>query len=215
MNFFFKRLSRVKCNYLCSYLQVQLGEADRTVTLFFLFSHVCASGSSAPLGTLPSPSIGFNLTNFLGTRPMGFHWSGWFFMCQTDGIPLICSLKFQNALHLSTLCMNWTELHFWALGHLSYGFQEEKLFKKLFFSTWKLTLFGESPMYGLTDSLIYHRLHTKPDRQSRSLDWLPRKSDGLSVYSPQRMTRPKPCKKYGRVRSSKISLLEIRGLSQK
>ncbi len=56
------------------------------------------------LGTLSSPSNGFSLmTYFSGNRSMEFHQSGWFFKCQTDGIPLIWSLKFQNSLHLSPL----------------------------------------------------------------------------------------------------------------
>ncbi len=75
---------------------------------------------------------------------MEFHRSGWFFKCQTNGIPSIWSLKFQNALHPSTLSVNWAELHFQPLGHLSNGFQGKKperiTFKKLFFPIWKLTL---------------------------------------------------------------------------
>ncbi len=99
-------------------------------------------------GHFASLSIGFNLiTNFSGTRSMAFHQSGCFFKYQNDGIWLIWSLKFQNALHLSTLSKNKTELYSWPEGHLSNGFQEkktEKTFKKLFFHTWKMTLFRES-----------------------------------------------------------------------
>ncbi len=147
--------TRDKCNYLCSHLQVWLGEANRIVTLFFYFSHICASGSCAPLSTLPSPSdliwwLTFqviNLDNFSGIRSMKFQRSGWF-KCRTNGILLIWSLRFQNTLHLSSLSMNWVELHFLPLGHISNGFQGKKpekiTFEKLFFSTWKLTLFGES-----------------------------------------------------------------------
>ncbi len=87
--FLFEILTCVKCNYLYSHLQVRLGDANRIVTLFFYFSHICAFDSSAPLGTLPSLSIEFNLmTNFFqvpdqwnsidladfsSARPMEFH----------------------------------------------------------------------------------------------------------------------------------------------
>ncbi len=54
INFLFKILTRVKWNYLCSHLQIRLGEANRIVTLFFYFSHICVSGSSALLVTLPT-----------------------------------------------------------------------------------------------------------------------------------------------------------------
>ncbi len=68
INFFLKILTRVKCNYLCSRLQVRLYEANSIAILFFYFFHIRASGSSVPLGTLPSSSIVFNLmTNFSGT----------------------------------------------------------------------------------------------------------------------------------------------------
>ncbi len=78
----------LKCNYLCSHLQVRLGEANRIVTLLFYFSHIYTFGSSASLGTLSSPSIGFNLiTNFSGTRSMEIHQSGWFF--RFSGSPAI------------------------------------------------------------------------------------------------------------------------------
>ncbi len=71
---FLKILTSVKCNYLCSHLQVRLDEVNRIVTLFFNFSHICASGSSVPLDTRSSPSTGFNpMTNFSGTRLMELH----------------------------------------------------------------------------------------------------------------------------------------------
>ncbi len=134
---------------------VRLGEANRIVTLFFYFSHICASGSSAPLGTLPAHPLdlirwltfqvsdqwnSINLSDFSGTRPVEFQRSRWFFKCQTTGIPLIWSLKFQNTPHLSTLSMNWAELHFWLMGHLSNGIT----FKKIFSSAWKLMLYRET-----------------------------------------------------------------------
>ncbi len=51
---------------------------------------MCASGRSPPLGTLPSPSIGFNLmTNFSRTRSMEFYQSDWFFTYQINEIPSI------------------------------------------------------------------------------------------------------------------------------
>ncbi len=75
---------------------------------------------------IPDQWNSISLADFSGTRPMEFHRSGWFFKCQIDGIPLIWSLKFQNTLRLSTLSMNWAELHFWPLGHLSNGFQEKE-----------------------------------------------------------------------------------------
>ncbi len=80
INFFFKILNHIKCNYLCSHFQVRLAEANRIVTLFFCFSPICAPGSSVSLGTVPSPYIRFNLmTNFPSTRSMEFHQTGWFF----------------------------------------------------------------------------------------------------------------------------------------
>ncbi len=47
-----------------------------------------------------------NLTDFSGNRPVEFHRSSWFLKCQTKGLPLIWSLKFHNALHLSTFSKN-------------------------------------------------------------------------------------------------------------
>ncbi len=113
----------VKCNYLWSHLQVRLDGANGVVTLFFYFSHIWSSGSPMPLGTLLSPSIGFNpMTNFSSTRSMEFHWFGhWNF--KTLCIP-------------STLSMNWAEQDFWPLEHLSNRFQGEKTeknFQKIIF----------------------------------------------------------------------------------
>ncbi len=127
INFFFKILT---CNYFCSHLQVQLGKVSGIVTLFFYFSRICTSGSSALLCTLHSPPIGFNLmTNFSGIRLMEFHGSGWFLKYQPPGITATWSMKFQKALHPFTLSMNWAKLHSRPLGHLSNGFQGENLKK--------------------------------------------------------------------------------------
>ncbi len=143
--------------------------------IFLLFSCMCfwqlsSSRHSASL------SIRFNLmTIFSGTRSMGFHQSGWFFWYRTnrirsiwlifqvaDRIPLIWSLKFQNALHLSTLSINWTELHFWPQQRISRKKKTQKItFKKLFFPTWKLTLFRQSPIYkgeGYVEDMMKEKL---------------------------------------------------------
>ncbi len=99
---------------------------------------------------VPDQWNSINPADFSGTRSMKFHCSGRFFKCLINGIPLIWLLKFQNALHVFTLSMNWGEQHFWPMGHLNNGFQEkntEKItFKKLFFPIWKLTLFEKSPI---------------------------------------------------------------------
>ncbi len=162
INFFFKILTRVECNYLCSHLHIRLDKANRILTLFSYFFYICASGSSAPLGTFPSSSIGFNLmtnlTYFPGTRSMEFHQFSWFLKYQTSGIPSIW-LIFQapdrwnfinlvpNALHLSTISINWAELHSWPLGHLSNRFQDkktEKITSKNYFSVLQNCCFSEN-----------------------------------------------------------------------
>ncbi len=162
---FLTTLTCIKYNYLCSHLQVKLSEANRIVMLFFYFSHMCASGSSASLGTLPSPFIGFDLMiNFSGTRAIPSiglifqipdQWNliylADFFKCQTDWIPLIWSLKFQKCsapLHFKYE-LGWTV--FLASGTpqqlISRGKNWKITFKILFFPTWKLMLlFGESPI---------------------------------------------------------------------
>ncbi len=116
-----------KCNYLCAHLQVWFGKANGIV--WWLTFQVQAAYYS-------------------GTRSMESHRTGWFFKYQTDGIPSIRWLKIQNMAPPSVLSVKLPELHFWPLGHLSSGFQgkktEKMTFKKLFFTIWKLTLFGES-----------------------------------------------------------------------
>ncbi len=140
INFFFKILLVLNVdNYLCSKIQVRLGENF----IFLLFSYMCFWQLSAS-GHYPARPLdliwwltfqvsdwwnSIDLADFSSNRPMKFHKSDWFFKYRTDGIPSIWSWKYQNSLHSFTLSTNWVELYFWPLGHLSNGFHGGKLKK--------------------------------------------------------------------------------------
>ncbi len=132
------------------------------------FWPLCASGHSAQLvHWLESDDLTFS-----GTRWMELHQSGWFFRYQSNGIPSIW-LIFQvsdlwNSINLVIEISKCTApLHFkcelsWtailASGTPQQWISREKTekitFKKLFFPTWKLTLFGESPCYASATTKI-------------------------------------------------------------
>ncbi len=117
--------------YLWSHFQVRLDEVSGVVTLFFYFSCVYACGRTVPLGTLSSPSIGFNLmTNFSGTSPDRIP-SIWLIFQVPDrwnSIDLVIEIS-KRSTSPPTLSTNRAELHFCLLGHRSNEFQGEKLKK--------------------------------------------------------------------------------------
>ncbi len=166
INFFFKILTRVKYNYVCSHLLVRLGEADKIITLFFYFSHIhmCLWQLSASVHSAQALSIGLNLmNNFSGTGSMEFHQYGWFFRYQTNGIPsnwLIFQVPDQwNSINLvidiskrSVLLhfeheLGWTEFLISGTPQqwISRKKTEKITFKKIFFITWNWCFLENRP----------------------------------------------------------------------
>ncbi len=89
---------------------------------------VCTFGYSVPLGTLPSPSIGFNVMAFSGTRPMKLHWSGhWNFK-------MLCIPPLWVRIGLNYILVLWDTS---AMDFMKKK-PEQIIFKKSLFATWRV-----------------------------------------------------------------------------